>query len=72
MNRKIISFFRDLSSNIITDDSIQRLISFPNVLVTAHQAFFTEEALTQIAVTTLRNIKQLIASDVINHHAILV
>ena len=49
-------FFRDLSSNIITDDDIQRLMSFPNVLVTAHQAFFTEEALHKIAAITLQSI----------------
>jgi len=65
-------FFRDLSSDIITDDAIQRLMSFPNVLVTAHQAFFTEEALTQIAVTTLKNVKQLISADVQNQQAVLV
>ncbi|MCU7550912.1 2-hydroxyacid dehydrogenase [Chitinophagaceae bacterium LB-8] len=50
-------FFRDLSSDIIIDDMIQRLMSFPNVLVTAHQAFFTKEAMDQIAETTLYNIK---------------
>lgn len=49
-------FFRNLSEEIIQDDTIARLMSFPNVLVTAHQGFFTEEALTQIAVTTLSNI----------------
>lgn len=49
-------FFRDLSSNIIQDDIIQRLMSFPNVIITAHQAFFTKEALTQIAGVTLGNI----------------
>ena len=49
-------FFRDLSSNIIDDDLIQRLMSFPNVLITAHQAFFTEEALEEIAQVTLSNI----------------
>jgi D-lactate dehydrogenase len=65
-------FFRDLSSDIIADDTIQRLMSFPNVLVTAHQAFFTEEALTQIAVTTLKNIKQIIASDIPDQYAVLV
>jgi D-lactate dehydrogenase len=53
-------FFRDLSSNIIEDDEIQRLMSFPNVLVTAHQAFFTDEALSQIAQITLNNITQLL------------
>ena len=54
-------FFRDLSANIIEDDTIQRLMSFPNVLVTAHQAFFTTEALHQIADVTLNNIKDLTA-----------
>lgn len=49
-------FFRDLSTNIIQDDVIARLMSFPNVIVTAHQAFFTQEALTQIAAVTLGNI----------------
>ncbi len=53
-------FFRDLSANIIEDDTIQRLMSFPNVLVTAHQAFFTEEALQQIAHVTLNNINELV------------
>lgn len=50
-------FFRDLSAAIIEDDMIQRLMSFPNVLVTGHQAFFTEEALTQIASITLNSIQ---------------
>jgi D-lactate dehydrogenase len=49
-------FFRDLSASIIEDDTIQRLMSFPNVLVTAHQAFFTKEALQQIATVTLQNV----------------
>ena len=56
-------FFRDLSDDIIQDDDIQRLMSFPNVLVTAHQAFFTNEALTQIALTTLGNIQSLLSKD---------
>jgi D-lactate dehydrogenase len=50
-------FFRDHGTDIIQDDIIQRLMSFPNVIVTAHQAFFTQEALTQIAEITLNNIK---------------
>ncbi len=50
-------FFRDFSESIIQDDVILRLLSFPNVLITAHQAFFTDEALTQIAQITLRNIE---------------
>ncbi|MCI4668477.1 MAG: 2-hydroxyacid dehydrogenase [Bacteroidia bacterium] len=49
-------FFQDLSETIITDDLIARLMGFPNVLITAHQAFFTQNALTQIAETTLNNI----------------
>ncbi|RZJ55907.1 MAG: 2-hydroxyacid dehydrogenase, partial [Flavobacterium sp.] len=50
-------FFKDLSADIIQDDTIQRLMSFPNVLVTAHQAFFTQEALDQIAETTMASIR---------------
>jgi len=49
-------FFKDLSEIIIQDDVISRLMSFPNVLITAHQAFFTENALQQIAKITLQNI----------------
>lgn len=52
-------FFKDLSTHIIQDDMIQRLMSFPNVLVTAHQAFFTKEALAQIAAVTLNSIATL-------------
>jgi D-lactate dehydrogenase len=49
-------FFEDLSNEIIQDDVLQRLMMFPNVLVTGHQAFFTREALENIADTTLGNI----------------
>lgn len=49
-------FFKNRSSEIIEDDVFQRLLTFPNVLITGHQGFFTHEALTQIAQTTLRNI----------------
>jgi len=56
-------FFRDLSAIVIEDDIIQRLMSFPNVLVTAHQAFFTKEALTQITLTTLRNTEELLKTN---------
>jgi D-lactate dehydrogenase len=49
-------FFKDLSSTVIADDVIQRLVSFPNVIVTGHQAFFTREALETILETTLRSI----------------
>jgi D-lactate dehydrogenase len=50
-------FFKDLSETIIQDDVISRLVSFPNVLITAHQAFFTNEALMEIGTVTLNNIK---------------
>lgn len=53
-------FFKDLSAEIIPDDMIQRLMSFPNVLVTGHQAFFTEEAMDQIAEVTLHSVSDLI------------
>ncbi len=49
-------FFQDLSSHVIQDDVFARLLTFPNVLVTAHQAFFTREALRGISGTTLENI----------------
>lgn len=49
-------FFHNLSEEIIEDDTIMRLMSFPNVLITSHQGFFTDEALTQIARTTMQNI----------------
>lgn len=49
-------FFEDRSSDIIQDDVFMRLLTFPNVLVTAHQGFFTREALANIAETTLANV----------------
>jgi D-lactate dehydrogenase len=52
-------FFKDLSSTIIKDDIIQRLMSFSNVLITGHQGFFTHEAMEKIAVTTLDNITKI-------------
>lgn len=52
-------FFRDFSNHIISDDTIARLISMPNVLVTSHQGFLTKEALDNIAQTTMSNILQI-------------
>ena len=49
-------FFDDHSDDVIHDDMFSRLITFPNVLITGHQAFLTEEALSNIAMTTLGNI----------------
>lgn len=49
-------FFHDRLEDVILDDVITRLISFPNVLITAHQGFFTREAMTEIAETTFENV----------------
>ena len=66
-------FFRDLSHTIIEDDTIQRLMSFPNVLVTAHQAFFTEEALHQIATSTLSSLSHFEKNEAFeNPNAVLI
>lgn len=50
-------FFEDFSNSVIADDTLARLLTFNNVLVTSHQAFFTTEALHNIAETSLQNIK---------------
>lgn len=52
-------FFEDFSGHIVNDDTLARLISMPNVIVTSHQAFLTEEALGNIAETTVSNIKEI-------------
>ena len=49
-------FFRNLSETMLQDDVFARLLTFPNVLITGHQGFFTREALTAIAETTIHNI----------------
>jgi D-lactate dehydrogenase len=49
-------FFRDLSGEVLRDDVFARLLTFPNVVITGHQAFFTEDALRAIAATTLANL----------------
>ena len=51
-------FFHDYSNHIVDDDTLARLISMPNVIVTSHQAFLTEEALSNIADTTLENVRE--------------
>jgi D-lactate dehydrogenase len=48
-------FFRDLSAEVLHDDVFARLLTFPNVVITGHQAFFTEDALTAIAEVTIAN-----------------
>jgi D-lactate dehydrogenase len=49
-------FFEDLSGQVLQDDELSRLLTFPNVLVTAHQAFLTREALSEIARVTVANL----------------
>ena len=49
-------FFEDLTGQVIQDDIFARLLIFPNVIITGHQAFFTNTALENIAHTTLKNI----------------
>jgi D-lactate dehydrogenase len=56
-------FFEDLSGTVIRDDVFARLLTFPNVIVTAHQAFLTTEALTGIAETTLASITAFAAGE---------
>lgn len=55
-------FFEDFSGHIIDDDVLARLISMPNVIVTSHQAFLTEEALANIAETTCQNIRDILTT----------
>ena len=56
-------FFHDYSNHIVDDDTLARLISMPNVIVTSHQAFLTNEALTNIADTTLDNVAEFFAQE---------
>lgn len=63
-------FFEDMSDKVLTDDILARLMTFNNVIITSHQGFFTKEALTSIAKTTLQNIndffeKRKLANEVI-------
>ncbi|NLK28143.1 MAG: 2-hydroxyacid dehydrogenase [Clostridiales bacterium] len=60
-------FYEDMSYTIIQDDVLSRMISMPNVLVTSHQAFFTKEALHNIAETTLMNIKEYFDQQVLTN-----
>lgn len=60
-------FFEDLSGRFIADDVFARLLTFPNVLITGHQGFFTAEALRNIAETTIANITAFAASGRAEH-----
>jgi D-lactate dehydrogenase len=52
-------FFQDLSGRVLLDDELSHLLIFPNVLITSHQAFLTDEALSEIARVTITNILRL-------------
>jgi len=56
-------FFEDLSAEMLLDDELSRLLTFPNVLITAHQAFLTQEALTEIARMTTENLIRFAAGE---------
>lgn len=60
-------FFENLSDQMIQDDVFARLLTFPNVLITGHQAFFTREAMTAIAETTIANISSFEATGAARH-----
>jgi D-lactate dehydrogenase len=64
-------FFKDLSEMVILDDKISRLMIFPNVLITAHQAYFTDNALTQIAETTIKNLSDIPANSILPQNLVL-
>lgn len=53
-------FFEDFSGHIVNDDTLARLISMPNVILTSHQGFLTKEALKNIAETTTQNIREIL------------
>lgn len=63
MKRSPSFFYEDNSGHILQDDVLARLISMPNVLLTSHQAFLTEEALNNIAEVTVRNISAFLKGE---------
>ena len=63
--------YEDMSERILQSSTIQRLLSFPNVTMTSHQGFFTEEALTNIAETTLKNATAFMNGDVLKTKSFL-
>jgi D-lactate dehydrogenase len=60
-------FFQDSSQTGIADDQLSRLVGFPNVVLTGHQAFFTEEAMTAIAETTISNLHAFASGGPLHH-----
>lgn len=63
-------FFEDLSNKVLQDDTLARLLTFPNVLITSHQAFFTREAMEKIAETTLANIADFAQGELIGDNEV--
>jgi D-lactate dehydrogenase len=64
-------FYRDLSSTVVSDDVLQRLLSFPNVIITGHQAFFTREAISTISATTLQSVSEFEAGQPLSNEILL-
>jgi D-lactate dehydrogenase len=64
-------FFEDLSGEVLQDDELARLLSFPNVLVTAHQAFLTHEALSEIARVTVENVRRFASREALLEGTVL-
>jgi D-lactate dehydrogenase len=64
-------FFEDLSSRVIQDDTFMRLLTFPNVLITSHQAFFTATALEEIARVTMENLTALERGEAVGNEVVL-
>lgn len=63
-------FYEDCSDSVLTDDVLARLLSFNNVILTSHQAFFTQEAMGNIADTTFENISDFFAGKEIKNEVI--
>ncbi|HOO75843.1 MAG TPA: NAD(P)-dependent oxidoreductase, partial [Tepiditoga sp.] len=64
-------FFKDMSDIVITDDVFSRLITFPNVIVTGHQAFFTENAIKNISEVTINSITEFENSETLTNEIII-
>jgi D-lactate dehydrogenase len=60
-------FFENRSSDIIADDTFARLLTFPNVIVTGHQAFLTDHALRNIVETTFQSLKEFAGGKPLTH-----
>ncbi len=63
-------FFQDLSGMVLQDDTLARLLTFPNVLITSHQGFLTEEALQNIATTTMQSIAEFERGQKLTHQVV--